>query len=849
MNKLLKIIYFPAIASSLYACTAVEETPVWHSSDRGRVTISCRAGDEDAKSEYAGEDPDSPVRQVHFMAYTSGRLDAEYSGSGSKAELKLYEDKVYDIYALVNTESDEFTAPEYESELPYIGIDASTAGLTRRGGIPMAGKSSIRVTKDAAVRITCRRLFARYRISLAGTGAEYFEASAVGITGVPHIILPFGTNQATSVTDGDNATTKDLLNFNSGREIVFHIPENIQGSERGPLCTGVHISGRICGYEGGGNAVFGFDRKVSYDYLLKDANGDYNVDGNSDYTSTLQLSRYGWTLSDEQATLEEGSEKMHYLFFCDSSGKPVNSVDVKAGSSSSTVRIYYRTDCENVIISSDKDTAEESLALRNVAIHCGEDIYCNEYSNAYMERRNDSHICFSAGYTDDELGFELHATVNYRFEGIMRDFSIVCDKDPDNLYIAQIAGLTVNGGEDSQWQWSVDRPEAVVLIPDGSSCRMECHGAGKVVITAINGYEQTVTRKITIWKPAVAFTRSSMSLPLNGTGVDIPFRLMDRHGNVMNDNLFDIRLKNLLLIPQFVLNHADSSRPFAGLDDRQLYVSTLKVAGTVITALDSGDGSVHLGQLTHPENITLANSGQYCIQSESLEVYTIVPENDLDREYEMFNYYHIGGAVSDCCPEEICIPNATDFGIEITSELEAEVEVDGDYVWIRWPMDRNLCGRYDLEMYCRNDRDGSSIRLCNVGIDAYMYLGIKMVSIEREGLWWLAPVSCDNSSVLFPKNREYVTWNRDSEFIDNVEIITSERKWGLHQNQIDGGLCVSRCEKYFGGISPAFSDGTTIDASKYFFVSDDESRPLSDAYEINVNAIDNPYLKIIDMTR
>lgn len=847
MNKRLIIRHLAVTAIALSSCSNEIAIESDSTSGDSRIAIECQVGAEGAKSGYEGENQNSPVASVHFMAYTSGKLDAEYYGSGNKAVLKLIEGQEYNIYALTNTAAQEFETPEREDLLVERTISTAIDRLSARGGIPMSGNAKATVRKDATIRISCHRLFARYRISLTGDGAEYFEASEIHMTGVPESIKPFGYNCASSITDGDKATTRDLLDFNAGREIIFHLPENMQEDNRSALCTGVHISGRIHGYDGGGNAVFGFDRKISYNYLLKDDNGGFNINGNRDYISALQLNRYGWTLSDEQATLEEGSESMHYLFFCDSAGKPINSSYIRSEASNRTVRIYYRTDCDNVVITTDKNPAGENLTLLNRAIHCDKDIYCNEYRNSYQERQHDSQICFSAAYAGE--GFELHAAADYIFESRKSDFSIVCDKDPEDMYIAQIAELTVNGSEDIQWQWTVDRPETAVLVSNGNSCRLECHGAGQVMITAHNAYGQTLTRQITIWKPAVVFTRNSVSLPLCGTGINIPFRYADRHGNTLNDSTFDSRLKNMLLIPQFAINHAVSGKPFVKCEGKQLYVSTLRSSGTSIMTLNAGDGSAYLGSLIHPENSTLANAGSYGLDGESLNAYTIVPNDDFDREFEMYNYYHTGGAVSNCCPEELYIPNATDFGIEISSELEAEVEVDGDYVWISWPMDRNLSGRYEMELYCRNDRDGSWLHLCTVGIEAFMYLGIKMISIYKDGLWWLVPVSYDNSSALFPKNREYVSWNRDSEYIDNIEIITSERKWGLHRNQIDGALCISRCEEYFGVISPALADGKTIDCSQYRFVNDEESRPLSEAFEINVNAANNPYIRIIDMSR
>lgn len=843
----MKFKYITALMIVLSACSAEEDLPVQDASAYRRVSICCRAGDEDPKSEYEGENRDSPVHRVLFMAYTSGKLDAQCSSSGNKANLSLYENKIYDIYALVNTGSDEFTAPQNEDDLTNMGIDSSTEGLTLRGGIPMAGNTCILVQTDATVRIPCRRLFARYRISLTGSGADCFEASEIRITGVSDKVFPFGDNRAATVTDGDSATTRDLLDFNSGREIVFHIPENLQGSNKGPLCTGVHISGRVHGYDGGGTAVYGYDRKISYDYLLKDSDGQYNVDGNSDYTSALQLNRYGWTLFDGQATLEEGSECMHYLFFCDAEGKPIHDADIRANAGNGIFRLYYRTDCDNIVIDADKDPDTARIRLLQSAIHCGADIYCNEYKNSYEDRRGDSHICFTARHAED--GFELKSAVNCRLEGWAADMDMVCDKNPDELYIAQIAALSINGAADNDWQWRVDAPGSAVIAAKGKSCMVECHGAGQVHVSATNRNGQEVSRTLTILKPAISFTRSSLTLPLDGTGADIPYRYVNIHGNPMKEDLFDDHLRESLLAPNFVLHHAISGREFYSYDDKQLFVSTLVSHGTSITTLDSGDGSAHLGQIAHPESATLANASKYGCDGGTMEIYTIVPEEEYSREFEMTNYYHIGGAVSNICPEDMYIPYADDLGIVIKSDLGADFSIDGDYVRIGWPMNYDLCGKYTVELYSKNFHDGSKISVCRVNILATMYLGIRMVSVNKDGMWWLAPVSYDNSTGLFPVDTELVSWNRDSEYYDNIEIMSSERKWGLHRNQVDGGLCISACEQYFGTVRPALSNNVIVNCSNYYFTMGSERRSLSEAYEIMDCVPGDDYVKIIDMTK
>lgn len=814
--------------------------------DERRIAIECRIGAEGFKSEYEGEKTDSPVASVHLLAYYSGKKDVEYSGSGNEGVLNLIEGKQYNIYVLANTAAQDLIAPEDEDMLQDMTIGTSIINLSKNGGIPMSGRSEVTVNKDAIIRIPCHRLFARYRLSLTGEGAEHFEASEIRITGVPEKIRPFGYNRATSTTGGDRATTRDLLDFNAGREIVFHLPENMQGNDRNSLCTGIHISGRVHGYNGGGNAVFAFDRKISYDYLLRDDEGGFNIDGNRDYISALQLNRYGWTLSDVQATLEEGSESLHYLFFCDSKGKPLTEAHIKAEETNRLVRLYYRTNCDGVRISSDRNIGAEMLTLSGEAILCHDDIYCNEYVNGYGSRHNDSYINFIAEYSNDD--FNLRSGAEYRFECNSPDGGITSQGDPNDLYIAQTMLLSVESDAGGQWQWSANGSNAVVLRPDGRNCLVECHAKGNVQITA-SGNGKTYKLDLIIKKPSISFSRSTLTLPLKGTAIPIPYQYMNQQGKVLGNEAFDSRLRELLLSPRFELSHSVSPARFVICSGNELYVSTLISAGRKITELDAADGCVSLARLSPLSTETLAVPVEYGLGEQYLDIYTIVPEEEIIREYEMVNTYHIGGNVGSSCPEAFEIPYAEDLNIITSSDLAAKASIDGDCVQIGWPVNHDLCGRYSVELYCRNFRDESQIRICRIGINAVMHLGIRMVSVQRGGLWWLVPVAYDSSTGLFPVDVEYVSWNNDSEYVDYWEISDSERRWGLHRNQIDGGLCISRCEEYFGSVRPALSDGMTVNCSRYYFVSKYDQRPLSEAYVINYDVVDDPYIRIIDLTR
>ncbi len=343
---------------SLLACSREEVFP------ECAFRLEMASFDGETKSLLGGSQIENKVTGVTLSAYSRGRLfRCSYTaGNGSSIPFRLESDEEYTVYALVNTGDSRALFPEYESDITELeyrltSYDSGSSSVLNRG-IPMAGRTSVS-GGGTLPAIPVKRLLSKVSVHVS---CEWPDATVqMGVIGnMNGRLLPFGESAMEGPGDAFSfQPEKHVAGGGSSADLVFYVPENLQGSVSGisrtedkshesnasvnamkdrltyleVLVTGSGLYNGQIRYRSylGGNALDNFDigRNLSYNWTLtygedglgadnwkKDndladlrelqtAGPLYVIPGESislkDYVSTnLPLGRIGWSMSGNQ---------------------------------------------------------------------------------------------------------------------------------------------------------------------------------------------------------------------------------------------------------------------------------------------------------------------------------------------------------------------------------------------------------------------------------------------------------------------------------------------------------------------------------------------------------------------
>ena len=204
----------------------------------GSFRLDIASFDGETKSLLGGSQIESKVTGVTLAAYSRGRLyRCTYSaGNGSSIPFRLENEEEYNVYALVNTGDSRSRFPEYESDIPGLeynltSYNSGTSSVLSMG-IPMAGRAQV-TGGGTPPAIQVKRLLARVT---AHVECGWPDASVqYGVIGnMNGRLLPFGESAMEGPGDAFSfLPEKHVASGGSSADLVFYVPENLQGSVGG----------------------------------------------------------------------------------------------------------------------------------------------------------------------------------------------------------------------------------------------------------------------------------------------------------------------------------------------------------------------------------------------------------------------------------------------------------------------------------------------------------------------------------------------------------------------------------------------------------------------------------------
>lgn len=260
------------------------------------------------------------INSYVLMVYYAGRLESYvHSSSADESECFLLPSRPYRLYALANVP--DFVPPACEEELLMSTLSAGDF----QQGLPMAWQSGdfYMGTQARQLTLSFERLFACLHVRLDKGLMGAWTVESARLRQVAAVVHPFQKGVAAKeVCDGDRASESDLALLNQGGEVIFYVPENVQGSllpstadafsrvpenlgDNASYCTYLEMDGRF--EEGSGLLGFSHVRI----YLGENASDDFSLPRNSEldlslYLSEQLLSGVGWKI-ESHASLTEGA--------------------------------------------------------------------------------------------------------------------------------------------------------------------------------------------------------------------------------------------------------------------------------------------------------------------------------------------------------------------------------------------------------------------------------------------------------------------------------------------------------------------------------------------------------------
>lgn len=303
------------------SCVRLSESDV-HLSQGDTLTVNLKVCPASSSTHTRSSVPyqDDKIESYFLMAYYQGRLETVvHSSSSQSVQLSLVAARSYQLYAVANFP--DFEPPHDEKELFSYALPAGDF----QDGLPMAWScTDFSVQQNSStLYLQFERLFARLRVKVDKGLLSQWTVQHARLCQVSSYVYPFSSSRAADrVCEGDWASDEDLLLLNQGGEMVFYVPENVQGAllpphagpfsrvpenlgERASLCTYLQVEGA---FEQDSGVVGTSSLRI---YLGQNAADDFSIPRNSTLDLTLclserLLSEVGWKI-ESSASFEPGA--------------------------------------------------------------------------------------------------------------------------------------------------------------------------------------------------------------------------------------------------------------------------------------------------------------------------------------------------------------------------------------------------------------------------------------------------------------------------------------------------------------------------------------------------------------
>ncbi len=285
----------------LSGCTADEMSQ----SNRNEISVkfSVSASESDVRSSLSVQE--DQVKNVNLFAYCDGTLDnGVYSDGSTGIVMELQKDKTYNIYALANM--GRISAPSDEEDMKAMKCEFASISDFSDNGLPLASVTELGPDDiGGSVVIFVRRLVAKVNFAIDTDELSGLSVTSVRIMQGALDVSPFSSaSAATTVADGDYASSKDITSVNNGGTASFYVLENCQGvllpnntdqwskvpdniPDKADLCTYIEVGADFDGTSGIlGSVIYRF-------FLGQDNITDFNVYRNTESTVTLKVTSDG----------------------------------------------------------------------------------------------------------------------------------------------------------------------------------------------------------------------------------------------------------------------------------------------------------------------------------------------------------------------------------------------------------------------------------------------------------------------------------------------------------------------------------------------------------------------------
>ena len=239
------------------------------------------------------------IENLDLIVYSSGELFESHNFThpgNTPSELRLYFNvgKTYNIYGLANCALDKI--PLKEEDFLQLALKSKDSNIT-----PMSWTYSD-FTPEGEVKkpleISLKRLVSKILLSFDSSNIPGFKVESARICQSAQVLRPFCYNtgskviQTSEVSNGDYASSSDIIRLNQGNPITFYTFENCQGillpnnkdpwgkipdniTDKGKLCTYLEVTGTFSAPSiHRGTATYRL-------FLGKNNLDDFNIEGNS----------------------------------------------------------------------------------------------------------------------------------------------------------------------------------------------------------------------------------------------------------------------------------------------------------------------------------------------------------------------------------------------------------------------------------------------------------------------------------------------------------------------------------------------------------------------------------------
>lgn len=172
------------------------------------------------------------ITSFNLLVYSGDRLVSskhiEGDPRGKAIDIRLAEG-LYECYAVANINS--FDPDEYTSKESLLGLMIKTDGSGFDShGFPMTYDGTISVPEDRKVSISMRRVVSLWEFSVDMSAIPGLVVSSVRMMNTAGAVCAFGNGGSEDHINGDFASDFDIQTLNLGGQVLFYVPENLQGN-------------------------------------------------------------------------------------------------------------------------------------------------------------------------------------------------------------------------------------------------------------------------------------------------------------------------------------------------------------------------------------------------------------------------------------------------------------------------------------------------------------------------------------------------------------------------------------------------------------------------------------------